>query len=117
VRLALVRDLGAWFVPQSRDPNAYIIDTSAERLRAAGHQVTVTIEAGHRPTAGVEADNIDRQEQRADHLAEKAQTLQSRYDAADASVRELAYRGAFGQPILIGHHLQRRMERHYPRFW
>ena len=46
------RTLGAWYLPRSRDaaPQTWLITTTAENLRAAGHTVTVTIQSGQRST-------------------------------------------------------------------
>jgi len=109
------RNMCTWYVPQSRDraANQPLIDNTAAQLRAAGHEVSVHINAGHRPTAEVEADKIDRQDHRADALASKAARLAHVEAAADTRAHELADRVPFGQPILIGHHSQRKMERHY----
>jgi len=109
------RNMCAWYVPQSRDraANQPLIDNTADQLRAAGHEVSVHIEAGYRPTAEVEADKIDRQDHRADALAAKAARLTHVEATADTRAHELAHRVPFGQPILISHHSQRKMERHY----
>ena len=66
--------LGAWYVPRSRDtaPRTALIADTAQKLRAAGHTVTVTIDAGRRGTTDIEADKADRQQDRADALADKA---------------------------------------------
>lgn len=109
------RHLGAWFVPQSRDRAAksWIIDNTRNRLKAAGHTVTVTIDDTHRTTAEVEADKIDRQAARVDALETKASRRQHTAEMIDARAHELAQRVPLGQPILIGHHSEGRMRRHY----
>lgn len=109
------RNLGSWYVPQSRDKAAktWTIDNTNTRLQAAGHNVTVTIDDTHRTTAEVEADKIDRQADRVDALEAKADRRQQTADAIDTRAHQLAQRVPFGQPILVGHHSENRMRRHY----
>ena len=109
------RNLGAWYVPASRDraPRRDLITTTTEQLRSAGHEVSVTIDDTTRTTAEIEADKIARQDTRADHLAAKARRLAGQADAAHEAARARADRVPFGQPILVGHHSERVMRRHY----
>lgn len=109
------RTLGAWYVPRSRDtaPPMVVIERTAQQLRAAGHDVTVDVDASRRPAAEVEADLITRQEQRTEHLATRAGRLAAAADTADQKATQLGRRVPFGQPVLIGHHSEGRMRRHY----
>ena len=111
------RNLHAWYIARSRDaaPHTALITATAEKLRAAGHTVTVTIKTGHRCTAEIEADRAERQQDRADALAAKAEKQAAAAHAAHAHARELADQIPFGQPILIGHHSENRMRRHATR--
>lgn len=107
--------LGAWYVPRSRDcaADVTVIDGAARALRAADHQVTVTIDDEARPTAAVEADRVDRQIERADRLASRAATIAAAAAGADRSAHQIAGRVPLGQPVLIGHHSETGMRRHY----
>lgn len=109
--------LGAWYIPRSRDtaPHTALIADTAQKLRAAGHTVTVTIDAGHRGTTDIEADKADRQQDRADALADKAARRAAAADAAQQRARDLAGQLPFGQPILLGHHFEPAMRRHAQR--
>ncbi len=80
------RNLGTWYVPQSRDRAAKVrtIETTAAALREAGYDVQVTIDDTARAAAVVEADKIARQAARADALAAKADRKAGAADAAYA---------------------------------
>lgn len=108
------RNLGAWYVPQSRDSLAkrHLIDTTQARLQAAGHQVTVTVDDTARPAAEVEADRIERQIGRVDALNAKAGRQQGAADVLDSRAGQLADMLPLGQPILVGHHSEGKMRRH-----
>lgn len=111
------RTLVAWYFPRTRDaaaPSA-VIERTAQQLRDAGHEVTVTVDETRRFTADVEADRIARQEQRAAGLAARAARIEAAADRADQAAHELGQRVPFGQPILVGHHSQGRMTRHYDK--
>ena len=81
-----------------------MIKATAEKLRAVGHTVTVTIEAGHRPrpqsTAEIEADRAQRQQDRAEAITAKADSRPPPRGAHDHAL-ELADQIPFGQPILV----------------
>ena len=102
------------FVRGSRDRRADTdqITAAAEALRAAGHEVSVEIDdVEHRPVAEVEAGKYARVADRAERLADAARAAQARSDAADTALRARADLIPLGQPILVGHHSQRRAER------
>lgn len=111
------RNLGAWYIARSRDtaPQTALITATAEKLRAAGHDVMVAIKGGHRSTADIEADRAERQQERAEALTAKAEQQAAAALAAHEHARELADQIPFGQPILIGHHSEGRMRRHAGR--
>jgi len=104
-----------WFVPQSRDrlPKTSIIGATVAALQEAGYSVTTEIEQALRPTDQVEADRVARQEQRVNALTEKADRKADAAAAAEARASELAGRLPLGQPILVGHHSEGRMRRHF----
>lgn len=109
------RTLGSWYLPHTRDhaPKTWAIDNTARALETAGHQVATQIDDQARPTTEVEADKIARQDERADRLADKAAQVADAADGANQAAHELAGRVPFGQPILVGHHSEGRMRRHY----
>ncbi|PRZ34798.1 uncharacterized protein DUF3560 [Antricoccus suffuscus] len=103
------RNLGAWYLPRSRDTfaNQHAITETADALRDAGHEVTVSIDDEPRDIAAVEADGAQRSTDRADALADKADRRHAVADAhRDRSEAYLA-RFAGGQPILTGHHSEK----------
>ena len=114
------RNLGTWYVPQSRDRAAKVrtIETTAAALREAGYDVEVTIDDTARPAAVVEADKIARQAARVNALAAKADRKRAAADAAsarhDAAVERLP---PGGEPIKIGHHSEGRHRRALSRVW
>lgn len=114
------RQLGAWYVPQSRDhaPKTWKINAAAAALREAGHAVEITIDDTARPTADVEADKIARQVDRVDALAVKADRKGAAADAAyarhGAAVDRLP---PGGEPIKVGHHSEGRHTRALERAW
>lgn len=109
------RTLGAWYVPRSRDVNAptVLIEQTTTQLRSEGFTVEVDIDQARRSTAEVETDRIARQAERVDRLTAKAEKVAADAETADQAANELSRRVPFGQPILVGHHSERRMTRHY----
>lgn len=109
------RNLGAWFVPQSRDRNARGLETMADELRAAGFEVELSVDNERRAVADVQSDRLDRSARRAHGLAERAQSLDAQAAAGAARTRELMDVIPFGQPILVGHHSEKRHRAHIGR--
>ncbi len=111
------RLLGAWYVPYSRDvaPKSRIIDGTAAALRAANFDVTVTIQSGIRDMTEVESDRAARQSDRVDALDAKAERLTGAAESAHGKAREMSNRYPLGQPILVGHHSERRHRRDIER--
>lgn len=107
------RSIGQWFVPRSRDhqPRRDLIERTAQALRAAGHDVDVEIDA----TPGDRSSREERIEARAQERAEVLQARAERQERLSTARRERAEQisGSYplGQPILVGHHSQRRHER------
>jgi len=103
---------------QSRDKAAktWIIDAAATALRAAGHVVTVEIDdAERRSFAEAEAERYERAEDRAETFSGFAQNAVARSDAAYATAHQIADMIPMGQPILVGHHSERRHRRDLDR--
>lgn len=111
------RNLGAWYIPRSRDvaPKIARINATRAALEAAGFNVTVTIQAGVRGMAESEADRAQRQADRVDALDAKVERKTAEEDAADRRAHELANRYPMGQPILVGHHSEGRHRRDLAR--
>lgn len=59
----------------------------------------------------------ERREARADRLRDWAEKREAKAVASSAAVRTIADGIPFGQPILVGHHSQRRAERDRERIW
>ena len=105
-------------VGQSRDKaaNEWRIEAAAEALRKAGHTVTVEIdETAARSFAEQEADRAARAGQRAGYHAEKAGKRAAEADARIAAEHAILDFIPAGQPILIGHHSERRHRRDLDR--
>lgn len=111
------RRITCWYLPRSRDkaPARATIEGTAAALDAAGHAVAVEIDETSRPTAEIEADRIAHEQERADALADRATRAAAHAAATHNAARELSDRMPLGQPILVGHHSQRAMERAYER--
>lgn len=107
------RSIGCWYVPRSRDvpPKRALIAQTAAALEEAGFTVAVSIDAAVAEQDEAEQRRGERADARAERLQERAErhgaAAQQRWNAS----RELADRIPFGQPILVGHHSQRRAER------
>ena len=95
------RNLGAWYIPRSRDvaPKTARINATRAALEATGFNVTVTIRAGVRGMAESEADRAQRQADRVDALDAKVERKTAEEDAADRKAHELTNRYPMGQPI------------------
>jgi hypothetical protein len=105
-----IEDYGAWYVPHTRDraPALGLIDRYAEVLRSAGFAVEIEIDATPRSMEEAEADRAERMGARAERLADRAARRLTRSDAYYDAANDLADRIPFGQPILVGHHSERR---------
>ncbi|MDY7544585.1 DUF3560 domain-containing protein [Cryobacterium sp. 10S3] len=101
------RSISAWFVPQSRDrlPKLHTITGTKTALEAAGFEVETDIDSSHRTTADVEAGKIERQADRVDALAVKAERKSRAEEAAWANAQAAHNRlPEGGEPIKVGHH-------------
>ncbi|MDH6284503.1 DUF3560 domain-containing protein [Prescottella agglutinans] len=114
------RNLGSWYVPQSRDRRAKLaqINATVAALRAAGFTVEVEVDDTYRATAEVEADKIARQADRVDALDAKADrkagAAESAWDAERAATAALP---EGGEPIKVGHHSEGRHRRAIEKSW
>lgn len=106
-----------WYLRGTRDQTVRqdVIDATATALRAAGCNVEVTIDDTPRPTAAVEADRAVRAAARADRLDTRADRLHATADDQWQQADAIAGRIPLGQPVLLGHHSQRRHERDLER--
>ena len=101
-------------MPQSRDrrAKAWLIDTTADQLRAAGFTVTVDVDDQARPTTEVVADQDARQADRVAALQAKAQRRHQSAEAAHTRMeRAHAALPPGGEPIKVGHHSEGRHRR------
>lgn len=105
--------IGAIGIGRSRDRVAKrsAIRAAQSALEAAGHSVTVDIDDEPRARATVLADQADRLDDRREALTAKAERradeAQALWDRSDRLVEHIP----LGQPILVGHHSERRHRR------
>lgn len=105
---------GFWYVPRTRDTvqPKWRVDRLAEELRAAlpGVEVEVTHELGDgvRPAEEREVDRKERAEERADRLEDRADRIAGEAVAREKTAHDRADQIPFGQPILVGHHSEKR---------
>lgn len=118
----IVRGYGFWFsrnvtglyIKRSQDNEAQMwrINGAADALRAAGHEVTVTIDEDERRSfAEAEAARGERAEERVERFSDRAGRAVASADARRATADQISQRFEFGQPILVGHHSERRARR------
>jgi hypothetical protein len=109
------RNLGLWYRRQSRGfaPRHARIDMLAAALRAAGFTVTVDIEE-YSPASTFQARQ-DASEERADAHAERATRERGRSNERHEAARAAVAMIPTGQPILVGHHSERRHRRDLER--
>ncbi len=111
------RTLSAWYLPTSRDrePRTTVLESTREQLRAAGLDVEIDIDYTPRTTAEIERDREARAEKRAERFGQRAETASATAAAAEARGREISAGIPFGQPILVGHHSEKRHRRDLER--
>lgn len=111
------RELGAWYVPRSRDtaPNRPLIEATAAALHKAGHDVVVDVDDQADDIAAVEARRAARATERAERLTERAERNQVKADGCAAAAQDFIDRVPLGQPILVGHHSEGRARRDQAR--
>ncbi|KPI33302.1 parB-like partition protein [Actinobacteria bacterium OV450] len=102
------------YIRQSIDREAkhWNINAAKTALEAAGHTVTVEInETKRRSFAEAEAAREERAEDRAERFSDRADRASTESGARHQAARDIMRHIPFGQPILVGHHSQRRAER------
>lgn len=111
--------LGCWYLPNSRDKSAksWKIDAAKTALEAAGFEVATEIDNATpgRAFAEAEAERYERADRRADYHADRAGACET--DAASRFNAEHQILDMIppGQPILVGHHSERRHRRDLAR--
>jgi hypothetical protein len=104
-----------WYIPHSRGNSVERyqsrIDDTAAALRTHGLEVEVDIKTAT-PTgddiAALEADKLERAEGRADYHDTQQARREADADAAFQRAHDATAGIPFGQPILVGHHSERR---------
>jgi hypothetical protein len=110
-RFRFSRKLGMWYLPHSRDKsaNTELIERTAAALREAGHSVETTIDNdATRSFAEAEAERAERAEERAERFAGYADNAAARSDARSRAGHQMLDVIPMGQPILVGHHSEKR---------
>jgi Domain of unknown function (DUF3560) len=111
------RNIGL-YLGQSRDKAAktWVTDRAAGALRKAGHEVTVEIDNTiTRTFAEAEAERYERAEGRAAYHGEVAGKASAASNAAWQAEHGILDMIPMGQPILVGHHSERRHRRDLER--
>lgn len=108
---------GGWYFPHSRDkaPRVQLIERLAEQLRGVGFDVTVEIDDEQRTTEEREADRVARLADRQAGLERKAERKADEAAGHFATVDRILDMIPAGQPILVGHHSERRHRRDLER--
>jgi hypothetical protein len=110
-RFRYSRTLGMWYLPHSRDKSANtpLIERTAAALREAGHDVETIIDNDTtRSIAEAEAERIEQAEARAERFSDYADNAATRSDARSTAGHQMLDAIPMGQPILVGHHSERR---------
>ncbi|MFD9422258.1 MULTISPECIES: ParB/RepB/Spo0J family partition protein [unclassified Streptomyces] len=107
------RHVTGLYIRGSRDKEAsWRINAAAAALREAGHTVTIEIDdEDPRTFAEIEAERRESAEERADRFADRASRATASADARREAADQISKRFEFGQPILVGHHSERRARR------
>ncbi|MGW9441280.1 DUF3560 domain-containing protein [Streptomyces sp. NPDC055607] len=108
------RNVDGLFLKHSRDKEAqtWRINAAVDALRAAGWEVTVTIDEDTRRSFGeAEAEREERAAERAERFNDRADRAIASADTRRAAADQLSKRFEFGQPILVGHHSEGRARR------
>lgn len=100
---------------RDRAPMLGNIHATADVLRAAGFDVEIDVQAAPRAMEEAEADRAGRMDERADALHAKAERKTAESDARFAKADQLRDVVPFGQPILVGHHSEKRHRRDLER--
>lgn len=110
---------GLLYVRGSRDRDLarfrHTIDRTRTALVEAGWTVDTDVEAGFRPAVERRGDADERAADRADRLRDRADRAADRAAQHRHAGRQIAGAIPFGQPILVGHHSERRHRRDIDR--
>lgn len=110
-RFRYSRNLGLWYLPHSRDKsaNTWLIETTTAALREAGHSVETIIDNdATRSFAEAETERTERAEDRAERFAGYADNASARSDARSRAGHQMLDAIPTGQPVLVGHHSEKR---------
>jgi hypothetical protein len=109
------RQMQCWYIPNSRDrhPQQNLITTTVERLEVLGLAVAFEVTQGLRSADQVESDRNARSTARAEHLQARAEGFRASAESAAQQAAATAQRMTTPQPILVCHHSERAMRRHY----
>ena len=108
------RSLEQYGVRNTRDKAAatWKINAVAEKLTAAGFEVSIEItEDERRPFAEIEAERNERAAERAEYRTELADKREGEAEAAYEASNRAVEGIPMGQPVLVGHHSQRKHEK------
>ncbi|MEU8870471.1 DUF3560 domain-containing protein [Streptomyces javensis] len=108
------RSLGMLGIPRSRDKDAdtWRINRAKTALEEAGHTVTVEIDNDdERSFSEAEADRAERASDRSERFEDYADNASRSSTARLDAAHQRSERFEFGQPILVGHHSERRARR------
>lgn len=113
-RFKFSRNLDAWFLPR---PWSYAVRSQRVRqfvtvVEALGREVDVEERrARERSSAEIETDRVARAEARAERMADRSTASSAAAAANFAEARAVQEMIPLGQPILVGHHSERRHRR------
>lgn len=109
------RQMQCWYIPNSRDrhPQQNLITTTVDRLEELNLASDVEVTQGLRPAEHVENARDARVAARAEHLEAKAKGFRATSESAAQQAASTAQRMTTSQPILVGHHSERAIRRHY----
>lgn len=107
------RSLECWFLPRSRGQLARreVLTATQQALQEAGFDVELTIDIAAVPVEQLEQQRQESERRRAARMEERAGRHEAMATSRDASADQIRAGIPLGQPILVGHHSQRRAER------
>lgn len=102
-----------WVIQRSRDraPKLWLIEATAAKLREAGFDVELSIDAAPRPAELAEQDRHVRALETAERTHSAAERARAQAEVAEIEANRIAAGIPFGQPILLGHHSEARHRR------
>lgn len=109
------RNLGAWFLPRAWSEPARLIRVRALRAQLGDRLVVECCDAPRRTAAEREAEKRERAAARAERLEQRAERATEAAQTETERMRRIQDAIPLGQPVLVGHHSQRRHERDLER--